>query len=152
MSENEIANDNLFNYKVTIAAFKELLKLLNKEEQLIKANKIKDIELLIERKNDLAQFFQNQKETLKNNPEIISGLSDAEKNELRELAQKLHEASITNEKEVAKAMLFSEQLIKMVYEIVSRKIGPIKTYNKNGANESKFMRIDPPSVSINDKI
>lgn len=149
---SEVANDNFFNYKVSISAFKELLKLLQKEEQLIKADKVKEVEMLIPRKNDLAQFFQNQKEMLKNNPTIISGLTENQKQELRELAQKLHEASVTNEKEVAKAMLFSEQLIKIIYEIVSKKIGPIKTYNKNGASESKFMKIDPPSISINDKI
>lgn len=149
---SEAVNDNFFNYKVTISAFKELLKLLQKEEQLIKADKIKEIELLIPRKNDLAEFFQNQKEVLKNKPEILSELSDSEKQELKDLAQNLHEASITNEKEIAKAMLFSEQLIKIIYEIVSKKIGPVKTYNKTGANESKFMKIDPPSISINDQI
>ena len=149
---SEVANDNFFNYKVTVSAFKELLKLLQKEEQLVKADKVREIEVLIPRKNDLAQFFQNQKEVLKNNPEIISSLSDAEKQELKDLAQKLHEASVTNEREIAKAMLFSEQLIKIIYEIVSKKIGPVKTYNKKGANESKFMRIDPPSISINDQI
>lgn len=149
---SEVANDNFFNYKVTVSAFKELLKLLQKEEELIKADKIKQIELLIPRKNDLAEFFQNQKEVLKNNPEIISALSEEQKLELKDLAQKLHEASVTNEREIAKAMMFSEQLIKVIYEIVSKKIGPVKTYNKSGANESKFMKIDPPSISINDTI
>lgn len=153
-STNEaIANDNLFNLKVTMQAMTELIKLLSEEIESLKTNQIKKISEFHNRKVDLIQYIENQNETLKKHPSITENFTSSEKLEMKNLAHKLQEVVSVNKVELEKAQYFNKELINLVVEAATGEGVDVRVYDKAGRKKkTSSQKVAPPSVSLNEKI
>lgn len=117
----KIANDNIFNYDVTIRAMTELISLLTEEINYIKLNRMQSLANTFDRKVDIVKYLEAQNCILSSSPQAGELLDAEQKGRLKNLAQELQAILAKNSQELEKAKYFNEWMIKAVVDKVMSK-------------------------------
>jgi hypothetical protein len=150
--KHQISKESFFNYEILVNAYLEFISLLENEIQLLKVNKGKEIEKTYNKKVDLLNYFISQKQLIAETPAIKDSLTQEQKSNLLNLAQKLQETIDANSKEIAKASLFNQEIIRLVAHVVSDRKEKVVKYNDLGKKTEKNATNDAPWIKINAKI
>jgi soluble cytochrome b562 len=109
----------------------ELLAVIDKETQLVRAGKVSEATQLSQRKTDLAAAYMTDATRLKANPAMLSQLATGEVETLRRQHDLFHALLQINLTVLATAHAVSEGIMRGVHEEVTRKAVP-QTYGASG--------------------
>ena len=109
----------------------ELLAVIEKETQLVRAGRLSEASQLAQRKTELAAAYMTDATRLKANPGMIAQLAGSEVDALRQQHDLFHALLQINLTVLATAHAVSEGIMRGVHEEVTRKAVP-QTYGASG--------------------
>lgn len=109
----------------------ELLVVIEKETELVRAGKLRDAAQLSQIKTDLAQAYMNDASRLKADPGMTAHLAGSEIDALRQRHDLFHALLQINLTVLATAHAVSEGIMRGVHDEVTRKSAP-QTYGASG--------------------
>lgn len=113
------------------AVMDELLAVIEKETQLVRAGKLSEASQLAQQKTTLAAAYMTDASRLKTNPGMIAQLAGGEVDALRQQHDLFHALLQINLTVLATAHAVSEGIMRGVHEEVTRKAVP-QTYGASG--------------------
>ena len=146
------ANDNYFNYDVSVKAMKRLMGIMLYEIECLKENNPDGLAENHDEKVDITQFLEMQTETFKRHPEIKDDFSNEQIKDYKNLARELQKVINDNNRELTKAKTVNEEIIRLVANAVASKGNPVGNYNEIGKKSTTSTKRNPPSVTINEEI
>jgi len=134
-------------------AVNELISLMEREAECYSFKDMNNLNNIVQKKEYLTKQLGLYNESFEKNKEhIIASLTDDEKLQLREMAQKLHDASEHNVRELEKELMFKKEFATTIHEIVLNNQKDMSGYGKNGKIKSSHSQLNPPAIAINEKL
>lgn len=134
-----------------MAIVSELTAVMEMEIPLIKERDYAKQGLLIRRKQELTQDYQNAMKAIADNPSLLAGLTPQQKATLKESGKKLDEVSQRNAEAIRLAHIATEHFLKAIMEEVRKDMHRNSGYSGRGMLAmAEAVRAQP--VAINQRI
>ncbi len=145
-NEDQNSSTNLVNNFLTKS--EGLQRILEKETEYFRNMKIKQAEMLVQSKIELIEHIESIKASFAANPQIVKGLAEIEKKQLRQANNNLMKAAEDNYKETMRAREINKLVLEAIAYAVTQANGIEGAYGENG-NTYKQESAKPISVSQN---
>ena len=145
---------NNFDAKYLGTLTQELAAILRQESVILKTMRISEIKDILTRKQEIALEMEKQRALLHDSPELITALSEEEKNNLRAIAADYDAAMQEYQIELYKAQRVNALIIHKLAEYVRDHVQQNRAYTRAGTQNLSGMELarNTPAIKFNEKI
>ncbi len=145
---------NNFDHQYLGRLTQELTAILKRETDILKTMRIADIKPILARKQEIALEMEKQRGLLHDAPELITALTDTEKDNLRALAAEYDEAVQEYQIELFKAQRVNALILQNLAEHVRDHVQQNRGYGRNGTQNMSGIELarNTPAIKFNENI
>ncbi len=128
---------------------KRLINVLERENEMLRERKHSELTMILDEKETIARVYQARVMGLEENPEMLAGVPDEDREMLRELAQKIDTLMAENGRMLKVAITVSKRVVDLVAEAVAEASQKSGVYSGKGSTVSAPNQGGSMSLSLN---